>query len=227
MNPQDIKINDWTRIFIGDVPPVFFIEIVLRIVFVYLVIMISMRLLGKRMASQMTRNEFAALVSLSAAVGVPILAPDRGLLPAAVIALVVVGVSRLIEIVAARNPKVEKATQGAIDLLLKDGVLDAAAVRRTQVTRTRIFSELRSNGISNLAQVKRMYIESTGKFSLIRMKPDRPGLSLIPDEDVDMTRTLKQCPDVMVCHFCGNRRLGQEKQCGNCQADDWVRAVSV
>jgi uncharacterized membrane protein YcaP (DUF421 family) len=227
MKPEEIKINDWTRILVGDAPPVFFIEIALRIVFVYLLLMICMRILGKRMASQMTRNEFAALVSLSAAVGVPILAPDRGLLPAVVIAFVVVGISRLIELIAAKNFTVEQATQGTFDLLLKDGVLHVAGLRKTQITRTRIFSELRSNGISSLSQVKRLYIESTGKFTLIKTKPLGPGLSILPGEDPEMIAIQKKNRDVMVCHFCGNRRNDSEKQCINCATEDWVPAVSA
>src|SRR5687767_14213450 len=96
MKEEQIQLNDWKRMFLGEVPPEFLIEVIIRMAFLYLLLIFAMRLLGHRMASQLSRNELAALVSLAAAIGVPILAPDRGLLPALVIALVVVAISRLL-----------------------------------------------------------------------------------------------------------------------------------
>jgi len=94
MKPEEIKFGDWMRVFVGEVPASFYLEIIIRMAVVYALLIVSMRLLGKRMASQLTRNELAAMVSLAAAIGVPILAPDRGILPAIIIAIVVIAVTR-------------------------------------------------------------------------------------------------------------------------------------
>jgi uncharacterized membrane protein YcaP (DUF421 family) len=97
------------------------VEIILRIVVVDGILMVSMRLLGKKMAAQFTRNETAAMVSLAAAIGVPILSPDRAILPPIVIAIVVVTLSRAAAWFSAKNQKVETLIQGSIDTLVKDG----------------------------------------------------------------------------------------------------------
>src|SRR5687768_1016937 len=131
MKPEDIKLWDWQRIMIGEVPGPFLLEVVLRILIVYIILMVSMRLLGKRMAAQLSRNELAAMVSLAAAIGVPILAPDRGILPPIIIAIVVVSVSRFISRFAAKSQKIESLTQGSIDTLVKDGVLQLEALTKT------------------------------------------------------------------------------------------------
>jgi len=81
MKPEEIHLKDWLRILIGEEPISFLLELIIRAAVVYLVLMLSMRLMGKRMSSQLSRNELATLVSLAAAVGVPMMAPDRGLLP--------------------------------------------------------------------------------------------------------------------------------------------------
>ena len=95
MKPEEIHITDYMRILLGEVPWSFLIEVVIRIGFIYLLLMVAMRLMGKRMASTLSNSELAALVSLAAAVGVPMLAPDRGMLPALIIAIIVVGIQRL------------------------------------------------------------------------------------------------------------------------------------
>src|SRR3954471_12365738 len=75
MDAQKIRPNDWHRILSGQEPVAFYLEIVLRVAVVYLILMLAMRLLGKRMSSQLSRTELAVVVSLAAAVGVPLLSP--------------------------------------------------------------------------------------------------------------------------------------------------------
>src|SRR4051794_17099270 len=77
MKPEKIHPDDWLRILVGEVPATYFIELIIRAAVVYLILMVSMRLMGKRMSSQLSRNELAALVSLAAAVGIPMMSPDR------------------------------------------------------------------------------------------------------------------------------------------------------
>src|SRR3982750_2212248 len=124
MQQQDIRLNDWMRILIGEVPSSFFIELFIRAFIVYLILMISMRAMGKRMSSQLGRNELAALVSLAAAVGIPMMAPDRGILPAVVIAFILIAVQRMIARRAAGNEKFENFSQGRVSSLINDGILD-------------------------------------------------------------------------------------------------------
>lgn len=73
MKPEEIHLNDWLRILVG-----------------------SMRLMGNRMGNMLSRNEMIALVSLAAANGVALMAPDRGLLPVFVTAAIIIGYQQLI-----------------------------------------------------------------------------------------------------------------------------------
>src|SRR3954471_17896068 len=94
MTKDDIKITDLRRILIGDLPASFYIEAFFRLAIIYVILVFSMRLMGKRMASQLSRNELVALVTLAAAIGVPILSPDRGVIPGIIIAIILVFMER-------------------------------------------------------------------------------------------------------------------------------------
>lgn len=107
MQPQDIHFSDWMRILVGEVPFSFYIELTIRAFFVYLILMVSMPTMGKRMSSQLSRNELAALVSLAAAVGIPMMASDRGILAAVVIAFVLIAIQRVIAMRAFTNENFE------------------------------------------------------------------------------------------------------------------------
>src|SRR5437764_1317303 len=95
MKPDELKWTDWQRVFLGQVPPEFYLELAIRAVLVYLLLQISLRMLGKRMAGRMSITELMAMVALASAVGVPLLAYDRGILPAFIIAAIIVAVTRL------------------------------------------------------------------------------------------------------------------------------------
>ncbi len=228
MKPEEIHLNDWMRILIGEVPGEFFIEIILRITFVYLLLMVSMRLMGKRMAAQLNRNELAALVSLAATIGMPILAPDRGLLPAVVIALVIVVTQRLIASLAIRNQRFEAISQDNVSALVEGGVLQLDRMRMARISRERVMSQLRSSGLLHLGQVKRLYIEASGSFTLVADEQPQPGLSIIPVWDTDFLDQQKQARDQFVCTNCGNPKqtpVRPDKPCERCNDNNWAAAV--
>jgi len=224
MDKDKIDISDWQRVLVGEVPGHFYLEIVFRMAFIYLVLMVSMRLMGKKMASQLNSSQMAAMVSLAAATGVPILAPDRGLLPVAIIALVVVSLERFVSWIASNNQWAEKSVQGNISDLIRDGVLQIKEMRGTRISRERLFAELRSEGFTNLGSIKRLYLEAGGSFSIVEAEEKRPGLSLIPDWDEDFCNSRENSGEVLLCRECGkaeNRSFDKSAAC-SCGETDWI-----
>jgi uncharacterized membrane protein YcaP (DUF421 family) len=226
MDALDFTPWDWQRILLGEVPPSFYLEILLRMVVVYIILMVSMRSLGKRMAAQLTRNETAAMVSLAAAIGVPILSPERGLLPPVIIAIIVVCLSRLTASIAAHNQKIESITQGKTDTLIKDAVMNTKVMAKTRITRERILAQLRSNQVYHLGEVKRLYLEANGNFTVVLSDKPRPGLPIFPDGDIEFLAELKPA-DTLVCHVCGNENNSQSRSevCSNCSYTKWTPGV--
>src|SRR5687768_9601717 len=112
MNKDDIKLTDWLRIIMGDSPAMFLIEIIFRVVLIYAILLIGMRLMGNRMAASITRIEQASIVTLAAAIGVPIQTPERGILPAFIIALVVVLCGKIIASKSVKSERFERIAQG-------------------------------------------------------------------------------------------------------------------
>lgn len=226
MKKEDIHFGDWQRIFIGDVPGGFYWEVVLRIAVIYIILMVSMRLMGKRMASQLSRNEMIALVSLAAAIGVPLQAPDRGILAAVVIAIVVVMVQQGLAVLATRNQRFESVTQGDLTVLISDSRLNLDKMQVTGITKEKAFSQLRANGVRHLGEVKRLYFEAGGAFTLIRNPKPGPGLGILPEVDNDFIRESCRHTDTLVCQRCGENLKSATEACTNCGSDERVNAVA-
>lgn len=228
MEQQDIKPTDWARILVGEVPGTFYIELVIRAIVVYLLLLVSMRLIGKRMSSQLGRTEMAALVSLAAAIGVPLQAPDRGLLPAVVIAIVVVFVARWVAALTYKNQSFERYFQGNISILVKDSVLDLKTMKRVRLTRERLVSQMRSGGVKQLGTVKRFYMEANGSFTLIEEPQPKPGLSILPHWDEEFNSRFKKSDELMVCQTCGftqKKPFNINSACPHCNGCNWTEAV--
>ena len=224
MNKEDIHLYDWQRILIGEVPGTFYIEIIIRAVVIYLILVGSMRLMGRRMASKLSRDEMAAMVSLAAAIGVPILDASRGLLPAFVIALVVVVTQRIVSYYAAKNETFEGISQDIMSLLVENSVMQLATMKKSRITRELLFAKLRSSGLIHLGQVKRLYMEANGTFTLIEESNPKPGLSILPEWDTDFIDQQAQVPGQLACYHCGNIQLdsGQKSACPTCGYNQWV-----
>ena len=56
MKADEIKLGDWMRILFGEVPPAFFLEVVIRTVIIFFLLILSMRLFGRRMAAQINQQ---------------------------------------------------------------------------------------------------------------------------------------------------------------------------
>ncbi|MEH3114212.1 DUF421 domain-containing protein [Pedobacter terrae] len=228
MKEYEIKLNDLRRILIGEIPLTFYAEVILRTAVIYLILMISMRLMGKRMSSQLSRNEMAAVASLAAAVGVPLMNPDRGLLPAVVIAIVLIGFQLLIAKIASKNKKFESITQDKYNMIVKDGVLNIKAMLLTRVSRDRALAQLRKEGITHLGSVKRLYFEAGGTFSLLKTAKPLPGLSIIPAWDDEFSDEIhRRDTAVLLCSNCGNSKPDATVvNCQNCGENNWIPAVN-
>ncbi len=228
MKKEDIHLYDWQRILIGEVPGIFYVEILIRAAAIYLLLVLAMRLMGRRMASKLSRNEMAAMVAMAAAIGVPILDAHRGLLPAYIIGLVVVSTQHLVAYWTAKNQRFEAITQGDKSTLIRDSVLQLKNMKESRVTHELLFAELRSGGLLHLGHVKRMYMEANGAFTLIEEPKPRPGLSVLPDWDTEFNDQQQKAPGEWVCHYCGNAQPkpgAQADVCDNCKRTDWVPAL--
>lgn len=223
MKKEDIHLTDWLRILIGDLPSLFYVELLIRVSFIFLILISSMRLMGKRMSAQISRNEMAALVSLAAAIGVPLQSPDRGLLPAVVISAVVVLVQRWIASKTFADQKREKSFQGDISILISEGVLDMETMLEVRMTRERLLAQARSQGIRHLGEVKRMYLEANGSFTLIKQAGPSAGLSVIPKWDLEMLERENQAAD-LGCGNCGlPKHSDNQGACTNCGGEKFER----
>jgi uncharacterized membrane protein YcaP (DUF421 family) len=221
MDKDDIKIDDWYRILFGEAPPEIIAEVAIRSIILYLALVFVVRLLGKRTNSILTITERAVFITLGAIVAMPMHGPSHGIVIGIVVLLTVLVLQKSLTRSFFISKKWEKLMQGQVATLVADTVLDVAQLEKHFISRQQLFELLREKDIRHLGQVKRAYIEACGTLSIYKYKDPKPGLSIIPEKDIDTI--ISRDKDHSACSWCGTVvEKDQFSECPNCKHDHWV-----
>jgi len=217
------------RLLIGDAPWAFAIEVLWRAAVMYVLLLIFMRLMGKRVAAQLTTMETAVVLMLGAAIGLPIQVLTQGILAAVVVLATTTVLQRSLSGLALRSERLESMVYGDVVMLLCDGRMLLQNLRASKLSREMLTSELRAHGVQHLGELRRVYMETSGRFSLLRFQNPDPGLSLSPDHDDEFNRELRTT-DRLACWSCG-ATVGRSDvalgACTYCGAERWFPAVKT
>ncbi|WP_234734563.1 YetF domain-containing protein [Tellurirhabdus bombi] len=228
MKKDEIHLGDWKRILIGDAPFEFLLEVFIRTSLIYLIFLVTMRLLGKRMNGQLTNLEMIVMLTLGAIISPAMQLPDRGLLSGALALVCALAFLRGTSLLGFKNSKAEKIIQGTATVLIKDGVILLEEMAKNRLSHQQVYAALRSGEVYNVGKVKRLYLEGYGMFSIFEEPEDKPGLSVLPPDD-DEIHTIHRSTEgkFVACRNCGNTIAAQPKPglCPICQSDQWVAAV--
>jgi len=225
---EDIHLSDWRRILIGEVPLEFYLEVVVRTVVIFVILIASMRMIGKKIVSQVGQSEMIATIVLAAAVGISLQSPDRGLIPALIIALVVILVQKGITRGIIHSEKFETLTQDSLTTLIRDGVCELHSMKRSRITPERLRAQLRNSGIRHLGEVNRLYLEANGSFTLLQNQPPKEGICILPDWDKPFRERVCKLTHLSACRHCGQLWEGlvsERTKCTNCGWDKFEQAV--
>jgi len=153
-------------------------EAVLRVVVIYLLIVVGLRLLGKREFGQLSPLELVTLLLIPEIVSNAIQGQHFSITHA------VVGVSTLFVLVfltslfGARWRRFQRVLDGSPRVLVHDGKLIPESMMAERVTPDEVMSEMRKAGCDQLAQVRWAILETDGKISIVparALPPHDPG----------------------------------------------------
>lgn len=228
MKKEEVHWADWHRILLGTAPDQFLLEVLIRTVVMYLVLLVTLRLLGKRMGGQLTISELAVMLTLGAIISVPMQIPERGLLQGLLVLVCALIFERGINYLAVKNHNIEHFLQGRESLLVKNGVMVADELTAMKISREQMTALLRNRRIYNLGEVQRLYIEACGLLSVYKYQVPKHGLALLPPGDEAAGKELSVNEGLLVCWQCGNpanKTKETNQSCNNCGANQWTPAV--
>lgn len=222
---------DLQRMLWGDESPLFALEIIVRTLIIYGYTLVLLRWLGSRTVGQLSTVEFLLVIALGSAVGDAMFYPDVPLLHAMIVVTVVVVANRILDELIRKSPRAERLIDGEPYEVIRDGVLSTRFLKHGPISREELFQRLRENGIEQLGEVKRAYIEKDGHLTTFRFSDEaRPGLRIVPPNSIEQPQVVG--PDGsdgagLVCVQCGHLNSGGERSCSQCGYNDWTKAEAA
>ena len=141
--------------------------IIARTLIVYLVILVGLRLSGKREIGQMTVFDLVVLLLLANAVQNAMVGPDTTVLGGIIAAMVLLLVNALVARLRLTWPGLRRLVEGTPTILVLHGEVVAQHMRREGIDNESLLAALREHGISDVSEVEMAVLEIDGSISVV------------------------------------------------------------
>lgn len=151
--------------------PLPIIEKLLRPVIVYLVLVLLLRLFGKRELAQLNPFDLVVLLSLSNTVQNAIIGDDNSVTGGIIGAFSLLAINWLVVRVLFRSPRLTRALEGRSAVLIQDGHIDGRVLARESLSREELLAVIHRQGFQHVHQVRRCELEPNGGFYVEAFEP--------------------------------------------------------
>lgn len=138
-----------------------------RTILLYFLIMLGLRLTGKRQLGELEPTELVLTMLLSDLAAVPM--QDFGIpLTHGIVPIVtLLALSTLLSYGCMRSVRLRRLVCGRTTTLIRDGKLQQSALRANRFTLDELLEELRGQGVADLTEVKYAVLETDGQLSVL------------------------------------------------------------
>ncbi len=147
----------------------------MRTVILYLILVVVIRLMGKRQIGQMEASEFVVAMLVADLASIPMQNGDIPLLSGIVPILTVLGVELIFSVLCMRSIRLRRLLCGKPVILIENGHLLQKNLKRTRVTVDELTELLREKDVLDIKTVQFAILETSGKVSVFPFPKDRPA----------------------------------------------------
>jgi len=183
----------WNDMFTLGVP---LLEKILRPIFVYIFLVVVLRVFGKRELAQLNPFDLVVLLSLSNTVQNAIIGNDNSLSGGLIGAFALLAMNYLVVRFLFRHRRLDQMLEGKPTTLIDQGKILKDALSRELLTRSELMTVLHRQGFDTLAEVERCVLEPGGTFHIQRKNP--PAESLQHQEMMQGLKELKWKVDLIL-----------------------------
>lgn len=213
---------DLGRMLLGDDPPLFLLEILIRVTVIWFWTIALLRWVGGRSIAQMSVVEFLLVIALGSAVGDPMFQPDVPLLHAMLVILLVVLADKAVDAALWRWRRMKRLVDGVPVEVMRDGRILCDKAEDRKLAPPELMELLRLEGVRNLGEVEYAFLEPSGDLSVFRFDKPHPGLKIVPP--VELRKLQHPSSGRVCCANCGTVAASPKSPCQECGTEDWTVA---
>ncbi len=150
------------------------ITVFIRTFIIYIILLLSMRFLGKRQVGELELSELITTFMLSELAVMPISDPDIPIAYALVPILVLLSIEVVLSFIVSRYAPMRKIFFGAPSILIYKGKVNLKEIKKLRIGITELIAELRQKDIPDIRDVRCAILEENGKLSVFRHADAEP-----------------------------------------------------
>jgi uncharacterized membrane protein YcaP (DUF421 family) len=137
-------------------------EKIARTIVVYLVVVILLRILGRRTVAQLNAFDLVVLLLISNVVQNAIIGPDDTLLGGVIGVLTLLVVNALVVRGVRRHERLDRLVEGEMVTLVRDGKIDDTAIKHLGIREADLRARLLNQGAEDVSDVKQAAMYPSG-----------------------------------------------------------------
>lgn len=192
-------------------------SIYIRTLLMYLLLVAVIRLLGKRQVGQMEPSEFVVTMLIANLATAAIDDPEAPVLFGVLPILIILGAELTLSWLTLRSMPMRRLLCGKPVILIENGNLVQANLKKTRVTLDELTSKLREKDVLDLTTVRYAILETNGTLSVFLYPGDRPATA--------KEAGIRAEPEVLPLTIIEDGVLLGENLVKSGRTENWVRGL--
>ena len=144
------------------------ISILIRTIIIYLILNIMLKMMGKRQIGELEVNELVSTLLISEIASIPISDTYTPLLPSIAPILFIAALEVIISVIKNKSEPIKRIVEGTPVYIIYKGRLIQKALHENRISINELLSEMRTQGIGDINDIKYGILEQNGKVSLLK-----------------------------------------------------------
>ncbi len=161
----------------------------------YFVIMLAIRLMGKRQIGEMQPTELVVTILISEIAAIPLDSNDIPLINSILTVFLLAGLSIITSVLTLHIPKFRTFFDGHPAIVINNGKLDQQKMKDLRLTVQDLMSAARQQGVFDLSQVQYAIVETNGSVSIMQKSKYNP----VAVKDVDINVPEEALQHLIIC----------------------------
>lgn len=145
---------------------------VIRTILLYIVIILAIRIMGKRQIGELQTSELVVTLLISDIAAIPMQNTEQSLLSGIVPILILIVCEIIISLLMLKRAGFRRIICGKPIVIISDGKINQSEMHRLRMSTEDLSEELRQQGIFNIEDVGFAIVETNGKLSVLK-KPEK------------------------------------------------------
>ena len=165
------------------------ISIFTRTVIIYLLLTISLKIMGKRQIGELEVGELISTFLISEIISIPIDTPEVPLLNAVIPLLFILSIEVIIPFIKNKSRRLKSVIEGTPVLIIYQGKMNQRELYLNRISINEVLTEMRAQGIGDIASVDFCILEASGKLSFFESGGSDVSFPVVVDGAVNEENT--------------------------------------